>query len=48
MEIKVKAVGDSAEKSTQQREQELLDKHEQSLEQKETTSETPVVKEVKE
>lgn len=48
MEIKVKAVGDSAEKSTQQREQELLDKHEQSLDQKETTSETPVVKEVKE
>lgn len=48
MEIKVKAVGDSAEKSTQQKEQELLDKHEQSLEQKETTSETPVVKEVKE
>tara|TARA_R100000655_G_scaffold109461_1_gene164026 strand:- start:685 stop:1827 length:1143 start_codon:yes stop_codon:yes gene_type:complete len=48
MEIKVKAVGDSAEKSSQQREQELLDKHEESLEQKETTSETPVVKEVKE
>lgn len=48
MEIKVKAVGDSAEKSTQQKEQELLDKHEQSLEQKETTSESPVVTEVKE
>ena len=48
MEIKVKAVEDSGEKSTQQVEQELLDKHEKSLEQKETTPEPVSVREVKE
>ena len=39
MELKVRAVGDSAEKSSQQVEQELLDKHEKTLEQQQ---ETPV------
>jgi hypothetical protein len=48
MEIKVKAVEDSGEKSTQQVEQELLDKHEKSLETQETTPEPVSVKEVKE
>mgnify|MGYP003646698238 CR=1 FL=1 len=48
MEIKVRAVEDSGEKSTQQVEQELLDKHEKSLEQKETTPEPVSVREVKE
>ena len=48
MEIKVKAVGESEQKSPQQREQELLDKHESSQDNQETTSKTPVVTEVKE
>ena len=48
MELKVRAVNDGGEKSSQQVEQELLDKHEKTLESKETTSQTPVVKEVKE
>ena len=57
MELKVRAVEDSGEKSTQQVEQELLDKHEKTLEQQETKpvikdaqvkEETPVTQEVKE
>ena len=43
MELKVRAVEDSQEKSTQQVEQELLDKHEKSLEQNESK---PVIKEI--
>ena len=48
MEIKVKAVGESEQKSPQQQEQELLDKHKSSQDNQETTSKAPVVKEVKE